>query len=324
MSISRRQFGTLASAFSAACLLDHPSLAATGRRIPQRASARVIADNDFAGDPDALVALAHQLLTPKTRTTLITSSALDRKLTGAVPADRSAEIGRTIVQDLLKQGRIPAPPPVLAGSEELNLAEPEVSAAAKAIVAEAMRDDPLPLFFTCGGPLTNIAAALRIEPAIASRMTVIWIGGGRYPAGGWEYNLSADLQAARIVIEQSKIPLWQIPQNAYRQMQFSVAEMAHRLRPVSPFGAWLYEKFTSPPSFVDVGGAWPLGDSPTVLLSAISQESSVALDRPALRIKEDCTYGELVPDRTIRVYETLDARLTFEDFLSLMHLQAAS
>lgn len=282
----------------------------------------MIIDNDFSGDPDGLVALAHQLLTPKTRTVLVTSSALDRKLTGTVPAERSAAMGRDIALDLIRRIGMASPPPVFAGSEILNEREPAASAAAKAIVAEAMRDDPLPLTFTCGGPLTNLAAALRLKPEIARRMTVIWIGGGRYPQGGWEYNLAADLAAARIVIEQSGVPIWQIPQNAYRQMQFSVAELADRLRPISDFGAWLYDKFTTPPAFVDVGGSWPLGDSPTVLLSAISQESSNFTDRPALRIKDDCSYGEAVAGRSVRVFETLDARLTFEDFLALMRMHA--
>jgi hypothetical protein len=31
------------------------------RVIPQKASARVIIDNDFAGDPDGLAALAHPI-----------------------------------------------------------------------------------------------------------------------------------------------------------------------------------------------------------------------------------------------------------------------
>ena len=34
------------------------------RTIPQKPGARVIVDNDFAGDPDGLIALAHQLLAP--------------------------------------------------------------------------------------------------------------------------------------------------------------------------------------------------------------------------------------------------------------------
>ncbi|MBA6142642.1 nucleoside hydrolase [Pseudomonas juntendi] len=168
-----------------------------------------------------------------------------------------------------------------------------------------------------------MAAALRLNPEIAKRMTLIWIGGGSYPHCGWEYNLATDVAAARIVIEQSMIPIWQIPQNAYRQMQFSVAELQDRMRPISDFSAWIYEKFTNPPSFVDIGGAWPPGDSPTVLLSAISQESSQYKERPALRIETDGSYGEPVGDgRMVRVYEQLDARLTFEDFLSLMRIHA--
>lgn len=94
------------------------------------------------------------------------------------------------------------------------------------------------------------------------------------------------------------------------------------MRSISPFGAWLYSKFTNPPPFVDVGGAWPLGDSPTVLLSAISSESSSFTDRPAQQILPDFSYGPAIGGRSVRVFDTLDARLTFEDFLSLMRLHA--
>ncbi len=320
---TRRRFIAGAASGAAAAILSKPLLAAGFQRIPQRPSARVIVDNDFAGDPDGLIALAHQVLTPKTRVVLVTSSALDRKLPGLVPPEKSAAAGRELAIELMRRARLVAPPPVMAGSEELDRPEPAPSAAAKAIVAEALREDKLPLILTCGGPLTNVAAALRLDPSIAARMTVIWIGGGSYPAGGWEYNLAADLQAARIVIEQSRMPVWQVPQNAYRQMQFSIAEFEARLRPLSPFAAWLYDQFTSPPSFVEVGGAWPLGDSPTVLLSAISQESSTSVDRPAQRLQSDFTYGEAILNRSLRVFQTLDARLTFEDFLALMRLHAA-
>ena len=312
----------LGASGAAALRLCDPSHAASYRTIPQRASARVIVDNDFAGDPDSLVALAHQLLTPKTRTVLVTSSALDRKLGGAAFPEGSAAAGRTIALDLISRAGIDFAPPVVAGNETLGSDALEPSAAARAIVAEAMRDDPLPLFFTCGGPLTNLAAAIQLEPAIARRMTVIWIGGGAYPKGEWEYNLAADIPAARTVIEQSRVPFWQIPQPAYRQMQVSVAELADQFRPISPFAAWLYDKFTMPPTFVDLGGSWPLGDSPTVLITAITSESSTYADRPGQRIGADCRYGALVPRRTVRVYETLDARRTFADFLSLMRLHA--
>ena len=153
-------------------------------------------------------------------------------------------------------------------------------------------------------------------------MTVVWIGGGGYPDGGWEYNLAADLAAARHVIEETAVPIWQVPQDAYRQMQWSIAEMTADLRPISPLSRWLYDQFTSPPDFVDLGGAWPMGDSPLVLLTSLTTESSRSRELPARRILPDCTWGEPLPARPIRVFETLDVRLTLADFLALLRLHA--
>lgn len=299
-------------------LIALPALAAPSRLIPQRASARVIVDNDFAGDPDGLVALAHQLLSPKARVVLATSSALSPKFMPPAAPRTTAAQGAAVAKELLRRGRF-APVPIAAGVESFELGP---SPAAHAIAAEAMREDQLPLFLTCGGPLTNVAAALRLEPAIATRMTVIWIGGGGYPDGGWEYNLATDLAAARAVIEDSAVPLWQVPQPAYRQMQYSIAEMTADIRPISAFSRWLYDSFTSPPDFVDLSGTWPLGDSPLVLLTAISAESSRFTDRPACRLPGDSAYGEEIRERMVRVYEQLDARLVFADFLAKLRMHA--
>ncbi len=299
-----------------------PAYAKPGALIPQHASARVIIDNDFAGDPDGLLALAHHLLSPKTRTVLITSSLLDAKLTPPELLAKSAREGRRIAEELLDKLGLEHNPPVAAGHD--SSPGHGMSEAAKAIVAEAMREDSLPLFFTCGGPLTNLAEALRIEPAIAGRMTLIWIGGGGYPDGGWEYNLATDADAARHVIERSTIPLWQIPQPAYRQMQVSIAEMTADMRPISRFSRWLYDRFNSPPDFVDLGGAWPMGDSPLVLLTAISGESSRYREISARRINADLHYGEAVTGRAIRTYESIDIRLAHADFLAKLRLHASA
>lgn len=306
---------------TASLLQPAPLLSESARLIPQKPSARVIVDNDFAGDPDGLVALAHQLLAPKTVVSLITSSALNPEFSAGTPmAGHTAEEGRKKAAELIRRARIAGNVPIEAGSETF---ETGPSAAARAIVREALRQNPLPLFLTCGGPLTNVAAALRLEPAIARRMTVIWIGGGPEPDGGWEYNLVTDIAAARFVIEESGVPLWQIPQDAYRQMQYSIAEMTEEMRPISPFSQWLYDQFTDVPAFVDLGGTWPLGDSPLVLLTALSRESSISVERPARRVLSDGRYGAQVPGRMVRVYRQLDARLTFGDFIARLRLHAA-
>jgi inosine-uridine nucleoside N-ribohydrolase len=131
---------------------------------------------------------------------------------------RGAAVGAQYARELL--GLIPSAGsiPVVAGPEGIEGSPASGSDAARAIVAEALREDPLPLYFTCGGPLTNLAMALRMEPRIAKRMTLIWIGGGRYPSGEWEYNLATDIPAARTVIERSRMATWQVPKEAYRQM----------------------------------------------------------------------------------------------------------
>jgi hypothetical protein len=314
---SRRTFCAGLSAILGS-LAFGPALAA-GRTIPQRPSARVIVDNDFGGDPDGLAALAHQLLSPKTTVPLVTVSALDPKFSAAADKGRTVDLGRGLVDELLRRVGMAHPPAVAGGAEDFAAGP---TAAARAIVAEALRDDPLPLIVTCGGPLTNVAAALRLDPSIAKRMTVIWIGGAAYPGGGWEYNLMTDVEAARLVVERSRVPLWMVPQPAYRQMQYSVAEMEAELRPISPLAAWLYERFTTPPDWIDIGGAWPLGDSPLVLLSAVSAESSRHRDVPARRIRADGRYGALVPGRTVRMFEQLDVRLALGDFLALLRNQA--
>lgn len=295
--------------------------AAQFRAIPQRATSRVIVDNDFAGDPDGLFALAHQLLSPKTRTVLVTSSLLDPKLTPDNVRNRGgAAAGADLAREAIRRLGIGTKPQVIAGHD--NIGENGLSAAAQAIVTEALRDDPLPLILCCGGPLTNVAAALRHAPEIAKRMSLIWIGGGAYPDGGWEYNLATDVESARHVIERSAIPLTQVPLPAYRLMQYSIAEMAADLRPISPFTKWLYDQFTRPPSFVTLGGTWPMGDSPPVLFTAVSDESSRFQMLPARRILPDLRYGDPVPERTVRMCEFIDVRLCFTDFLAKLRLHA--
>jgi hypothetical protein len=284
--------------------------------------ARVIVDNDFAGDPDGLVALAHQLLAPRARCVLVTTSALDPELArlGGLPAGATAAAGRTAAMELLAQmGRSL---PVFAGAERFGADAHNVSGAARAIVAEAMRDDPLPLFVACGGPLTNVAAALRLQPAIANRMTLVWIGGGGYPEGGREYNLATDPAAARQVVEGSGVPLWQVPETAYRQLQVSMAELLADIRPISPLAAWLCDRYETLPPFVRLAGAIGWGDGALPLLTAVSAESSSFHERPAASIAADFRYGRPVANRRVRVYDRLDARLALADLTARLRIAA--
>lgn len=155
------------------------------------------------------------------------------------------------------------------------------SAASAAIVDEARRDDELPLYLACGGPLTNVATALRDAPDIAARLTLVWIGGS-LESSAFEYNRDTD-QAA--------------------------AELEHDLSGCGLLGQWLWEHFCDPPDWVRIGGVWPLGDSPTVLVTALSTESSVATLLPP-----QASHGGR------RVYTDLDFRLLVADMLARFRL----
>ncbi|HEY0954573.1 MAG TPA: nucleoside hydrolase [Roseateles sp.] len=296
------------AALAAACL---PLRAAP--LIAQKPSARVIVDNDFAGDPDGLFALAHQWLSPTTKTVLVTTTALDAKLAAMAkePAGRTAAKGRDAALELARVARI-SPCPVVTGAETFGASDAQVSVAARAIVAEALRDDPMPLFLTCGGPLTNVAAALRLAPQIAARMTVIWIGGSITQDGEPEYNFATDAAAARAVLAHPSLPLWVAPRETYRQLAVSVAELGAELRPASPLGRWLYERYLKLPPFVQLGPTVTLGDSALVHAAVLNR----ATPTHRARLEE--------AGRELPVVDRIDNRALLADLLAKLRLNATS
>jgi purine nucleosidase len=273
--------------------------------LPVSPHCRVIVDNDYQGDPDGLVALAHHLVSPANRVTVITSSFLDARFPVASPR---AEDGAVLARQLLEVVGGSSCPPVHAGSE-VPFGDRSTSAASAAIVGEARRDDDLPLYLACGGPLTNVASALRDAPDIASRLTLIWIGGS-LDRSAFEYNRDTDRQAAEFVFEQPELEIHQFPVETYRRCAYSVAELEYDLSSSGALGHWLWSRFTNPPDWVRVGGVWPLGDSPAVLVTALSAESSTATLLPA--------EGSRGAQR--RVYTDLDFRLIVADMLARFRL----
>jgi hypothetical protein len=261
----------------------------------------VIVDNDYQGDPDGLVALAHHLLSPANRVVAITSSFLDPRFPVASPR---ASDGAALARELLAVVGEPSPPSVHTGSEH-QFSDQSSSVASAAIIEEARQDDQLPLYLACGGPLTNVASALRDAPDIASRLTLVWIGGS-LDRSAFEYNRDTDPAAAAFVFGQPELEIHQFPLEAYRRCAYSVAELEHDLRNTGPLGNWLWTCFADPPDWVQVGGVWPFGDSPTVLVTALSTESSAAtllspeLGRAPRRIYTDPDFRLLVGDMLAR------------------------
>jgi purine nucleosidase len=300
--------------------------------------ARVIIDNDFAGDPDDLFQTAHHLLCPSVEIRGIIGSHLSE----SDPFDHSGKSAEHAVRrlgELLRTMGMDGKVPVHRGAEKAieGLTKPRESAAAEAIVSEALREDTkLPLYVVCGGGLTDLASALMMDGRIAERMTVVWIGGMEHPGLALpppnsgsepEYNLNIDVEAGRYLFNESSVPLWQVPRNIYRQAMVSLAELEARVRPCGEVGRFLCDALEGVTSMVgklgmSLGETYILGDSPLVLLTALqspfqpdpSSSDYVLRERPTMG--PGGLYGLPSGRGQIRVYTRIDTRLMFEDFFT--------
>ncbi|MFY1636425.1 nucleoside hydrolase [Solwaraspora sp. WMMB335] len=287
---------------------------------------RLLVDTDAANEADDQYAIVHALLTPRFEVRGLIGVHFGVRDGPDTAAASAAEIHRLL--DLM---RLPDSPPVAVGASRAVNAGPGGDAGHGApagvdlIVAEAMRDDPLPLFAVFLGPLTDLALALRAEPRIAERLTAVWIGGGPYPHGGGEFNLGNDVAAANEVFD-SAVELWQIPSPVYGMVRVGLSELAVRVAPHGAVGGYLFRQLVELNDRLGANPGWPageswvLGDSPAV--GVLLDEQWMDHERvPAPAIRPDLRYRPR-PDnpRTIRCYRSVDARFILEDLYAKLVL----
>lgn len=300
---------------------------------------RVIIDNDFSGDPDGLFQLAHHLLSPSVDIRGIIGSHVSMGFTEA-PATATEACRK--VNELLEVMGLSGEYKVLEGSNTPmdTLTVPKESEGARFIIEEAMRTDTKqPLYVVCGASLTTIASAYLMNPEIADRLTLVWIGGQEYeglavPPPGYsipEYNLGLCVPAAQTIFNLSSIPIWQVPRDVYRQCIYSMAEMLTDVDPMGKTGHFLTMELTRLMKGLGehgfyMGEVYILGDSPLVLLTALQSgfqpdpASSQYVIKQAPEIADDGTYRYNPNGRSIRVYTYVDVRLMFQDMVAKFKL----
>ena len=298
-----------------------------------RPRTRVIIDNDFAGDPDDLFQLAHHLLVEGTEVRGVVVSRLDESngwnLTG-IPVTT----GRENVEALLGVMGVTGVG-VHDGDDRGFEAHDGPSAASRLIVAEAMADDDRPLYVVAGGGLGEVARALKAEPAIAERMTLIWIGGSEHPgrayvpAGGTvlEYNMAIDVPAAMYVFNDTDVRVWQVPRDVYRTSQVPFSVIRRACHSAGALGEYLLCHLTRvrhmiAPFAGHAGATYVLGDQPLVLLSSLQttfepDAASSAYDIvPRVHLAADGTYRYPQGTRPMRLYTRVDNSLLFSDMFA--------
>lgn len=294
--------------------------------VPEQKKVRIIIDTDCKNEADDQFALVHHLLTPMLDIRGIIAAHFESNaaIYGEYQTVHAsyAEIRRVL--DLMPSEDHY---PVMLGADRPMPSEDMAipSAGAELIICEARRDDERPLFVALLGTATDLASALLMAPDIADRITAIWIGGGSYPDGGWEFNMAQDVHAANVLLS-SQAALWQVPRNTYKQMNVTLSELRLRVATQGRLGAYLYEqmvelneRLADSPGFPH-GESWCLGDQPTVGLLLEDRGRCNYTLQTAPRITADWRYLPAPGNRQIRVYHTLDVRMIMEDFYAKLAL----
>lgn len=292
--------------------------------VPEEKIIRLIVDTDAKNEADDQFAIVQALLSPKFEHVGLIAAHFgqDRCRDSMMQSYHELET----IFELMD---FPAENMIYKGAEMAipDKQTPVASEGAELIIREAMKEDDRPLYVIFLGAITDLASAYLMEPRIAKRLTAIWIGGGRYPNGGPEFNLGNDIHGANVVFA-SPIELWQVPKNVYEMMPVSLAELDYKVAPCGKIGRYLLNQLNEHAheegprkSVFRTGETWVLGDNPAVGL--LLYEHRFEYDWvQAPMITSDMSYVHTGLNRPIRVYKSIDSRLILDDMYAKLALFA--
>lgn len=292
--------------------------------VPEEKIIRLIVDTDAKNEADDQFAIVQALLSPKFEHVGLIAAHF-----GQDRCEDSMMQSYHELEKIFSLMDFPAENMIYKGAEKAipDKQTPVVSEGAKLIIREAMKEDDRPLYVIFLGAITDLASAYLMEPRIAKRLTAIWIGGGRYPNGGPEFNLGNDIHGANVVFA-SPIELWQVPKNVYEMMPVSLAELDYKVAPCGKIGRYLLDQLNEHAheegprkSVFRTGETWVLGDNPAVGL--LLYEHRFEYDWvQAPMITSDMSYVHTGLNRPIRVYKSIDSRLILDDMYAKLALFA--
>ena len=192
-------------------------------------------DTDAFNEIDDQFAIAYMLKSQDRLNTVAIYAApfFNEKSTG--PADGMEKSYREILKVVDLCGRGDLASSVFRGSASYLPDErtPVVSDAARDLARRAMESTPeRPLWVAAIGAITNVASAILLEPRIADRIVVVFLGGhARWARDTVEFNMWQDVAAARVVFRS--VRLVQIPcVGVVTEFRISEPELKE----------WLYDK----------------------------------------------------------------------------------
>jgi inosine-uridine nucleoside N-ribohydrolase len=280
---------------------------------PANTKQRVIVNTDAKNEADDQYAIVHAVLTPSFDLHgIIPAHYGTRKTPTSLKESHDETVKILRLMDLDEEVRVEDGATHAIPDEST----PADSAGARLIIEEALKDDDRPLHVAFYGPVTDMASALLLEPEIQNRnVRVLWIGGGTWPNGGREYNLSNDIHAANVVMK-SNLEVWQIPRTTYRTMSVSYAELIEKVYPQGEIGKYLIDQLLEHNAKTNPWMEYrSLGDSPCIGI-IMDPECGQWSWRPAPTFDEQMHYVHTGQYRPIRVYDNVNTRFIHEDLFA--------
>jgi inosine-uridine nucleoside N-ribohydrolase len=280
---------------------------------------RVIINTDAKNEADDQYAIVHALLSET-----IDVRGLIAAHFGTERSDRSMEESREEVDLLLDlMGRTGEVTVVNGAATSLTSASAPVDSPGARLIIEESRgaSEGDPLFVAFLGPLTDMATAILLDPAIVARpVVVIWIGGMAYgeldPSySGIEFNLRNDITAANVVFD-SGIQLWQVPANVYSAVSVGYAELDEKIGGTSKLADYLIEQLVewNAARHAEALEFRSLGDSPAISL-ILNPRGGSFRTMAGQRFSPE---GGYIPGagHPVRVCESVDVRFLLEDMFA--------
>ena len=204
----------------------------------------MVLDTDTYNEIDDQFALVYALRSPeKLKVEAIYAAPFTNdRSTG--PADGMEKSYEEILR-LLERLHVSPDGFVYRGSTAYLGSQPERSPAALDLIARAMAaPDDDPLYVVAIGAITNVAAALLIEPEILRKIVVVWLGGNPHALPHTvEFNLMQDVPAARVIFD-SGVPFVHVPcLGVASHLLTTKAELAETLAGRNPVCDFLYQRF---------------------------------------------------------------------------------
>ena len=203
---------------------------------------RVVLDTDTYNEVDDQFAVVHALLSPERISLEALYAGPFHNSRSEGPRDGMERSYDEIIR-LLERLGVSETDRVFKGSGRyLPSASEHVVSDAAAHMIELSRSGEGPLYVAAIGAITNVASAILLDPGIAERIVVVWLGGQptHWPTAK-EFNLRQDVPAAQVVLD-SGVPFVHIPcATVASHLLTTISELAEYVKPQGDIGRYLFD-----------------------------------------------------------------------------------